>query len=340
MFEMVSWCLLAPVALSSCFRVCIRLLSGRPWRPGRHVDANLLFSWHRKVPAWGEMHPPTPACLEIIEPRSVPDCMLSWCCPNLFHSLMRGIWVQEGDWLSSPRWDDVRVPAVISMSHGDWMVRVICLLLSIERHSYGKALRGFFSPILTNIILWKTEVIYNTVRVDKQLFCVLLSHCWDNLNHVEYLSFASVGGVWHLMETRMQQCSLSKWPFKLLRSLAILSTELNLSFNNRSQIHFWWPCMKPTRFPKLFHVWTSVCLYWCTWKTLPLRGKCTHPKLDERKNLASSFVSWHLLCVCSGTSSFCRRKCLAARSQSTQAESVQMRHVEPNSQHLLFPPCY
>lgn len=42
----------------------------------------------------------TPACHEIIEPYSVPDCMLSWCSPNLFHSLIRGFERRKGtDWV-------------------------------------------------------------------------------------------------------------------------------------------------------------------------------------------------------------------------------------------------
>lgn len=82
-----------------CFWAGIRLPSGLPWRPGRQVDANLLVSWHRTAPAWREIHPLTPACQEIIEPCSVPDCMLSWCSPNLFHSLIRGFERRKGnDW--------------------------------------------------------------------------------------------------------------------------------------------------------------------------------------------------------------------------------------------------
>lgn len=92
-------CSLAAVLLSMPFWVCIRLPSGLPWRPRRHVDANLLISWHRTAPAWREIHPLTPACHEIIEPCSVPDCMLSWSSPNLFHSLIRGFVCRKGtDW--------------------------------------------------------------------------------------------------------------------------------------------------------------------------------------------------------------------------------------------------
>lgn len=79
--------------------VHIRLPCGLPWRPGRHVDADLLVSWHRTAPAWREIHPLTPACHEIIELCSVPDCMLSWCSPNLFHSLIKGFECRKGtDW--------------------------------------------------------------------------------------------------------------------------------------------------------------------------------------------------------------------------------------------------
>lgn len=85
--------------LPPCFRACVRLPSGLPWRPGWHVDANLLVSWHRTAPAWKEIDPLTPACHEIIELCSVPDCMLSWCSPNLFHSLIRGFEHRKGtDW--------------------------------------------------------------------------------------------------------------------------------------------------------------------------------------------------------------------------------------------------
>lgn len=84
---------------SHCSWVCIRLPSRLPWRPGQHVVANLLVSWHRTTPAWRGTHPLTPACHEIIEPCSVPDCMLSWCSPNLFHSLIRGFVCRKGtDW--------------------------------------------------------------------------------------------------------------------------------------------------------------------------------------------------------------------------------------------------
>lgn len=88
-----------PQLFSPSFWFCIKLPSGLLWRPGRHVDANLLVSWHRMAPAWREIHPLTPACHEIIEPCTVPDCMLSWCSPNLFHSLIRGFVCRKGtDW--------------------------------------------------------------------------------------------------------------------------------------------------------------------------------------------------------------------------------------------------
>lgn len=48
------------------------------------------------APAWWGIDPLTPACPEIIEPYSVPDCMLSWCGPNLFHSLIRRFVCRKG----------------------------------------------------------------------------------------------------------------------------------------------------------------------------------------------------------------------------------------------------
>lgn len=60
------------------------------------VSATRLFFWHRMAPAWWGIDPLTPACPEIIEPYSVPDCMLSWCGPNLFHSLIRRFVCRKG----------------------------------------------------------------------------------------------------------------------------------------------------------------------------------------------------------------------------------------------------
>lgn len=83
-------------SVSPCSWIWIRLPPGLPWRRRPHSGANLLVSWHRMAPAWREIHPLTPACHEIIEPCSVPDCMLSWCSPNLFHSLIRGFDCRKG----------------------------------------------------------------------------------------------------------------------------------------------------------------------------------------------------------------------------------------------------
>lgn len=58
-----------------------------------------LSPWRRTAPARRETHPLTPARHEIIEPCSVPDCMLSWRSPNLFHSLRRGfVCRKRTDW--------------------------------------------------------------------------------------------------------------------------------------------------------------------------------------------------------------------------------------------------
>lgn len=44
--------------------------------------------------------------------------------PKSVSQFDKGIWVQERDWLSSPKWDDVHVPAVMMMSLG------ICIVSS------------------------------------------------------------------------------------------------------------------------------------------------------------------------------------------------------------------
>lgn len=105
------------------------------WRCGRHVDANLLvFSWHRMTPAWRDIRPLTLPCHEIIEPRSVPDCMLSSCSPDLFHSLIRGFECRKGlTKQSQVGWRPCS--CCHAMSHGICIVRVLYLCsISSPKH--------------------------------------------------------------------------------------------------------------------------------------------------------------------------------------------------------------
>lgn len=127
---------------SLLFWVCIRLPSGLPWRPGQHGDANLLVSWHRTSPARREIHALTPACQEIIEPCSVPDCMLSWCSPNLVHSLIRGFECRKGtDWAVPGGMTSMFL--LSCWCHMQFKWSDLSVPLSVERHSYSKASQGF-----------------------------------------------------------------------------------------------------------------------------------------------------------------------------------------------------
>lgn len=79
------------------------------------------------------------------EKNTSSDTCTSWDNGALFSSCLhavvmqpksvsqfdKGIWVQEGDWLSSHRWDDVHVPAVMPVSPGVWVVRV-CQSFSVS----------------------------------------------------------------------------------------------------------------------------------------------------------------------------------------------------------------
>lgn len=97
-FEMVVLTCATPLlqGFILCVWMWIRLPSGLPWRAGPHIDAEHLLFWLRTAPAWKEIYPLTPACHEIIEPCSVPDCTLTWCNLNLFHSLIRRFECRKG----------------------------------------------------------------------------------------------------------------------------------------------------------------------------------------------------------------------------------------------------
>lgn len=92
--------------------VCVRLPSGPPWRPEWHADANLLVFWRRAAAARrGNASADTCASWDNRTPFG------SWLhavmmAPKSVSQFDMGIWVQEGAWLSGPRWDDVHVHAV------------------------------------------------------------------------------------------------------------------------------------------------------------------------------------------------------------------------------------
>lgn len=147
--------LVAPLLqfFSPCFWVSIRLLSGPPWRPGQHVDAILLVSWHRVAPAWREIHLLTPACHEIIEPCSVPDCMLSWCSPNLFHSLIRGFVCRKGTGWAVP--GGMTSTFLLSgWCHMEFEWSHFSISLSVGQHSDSKACQDFVLLLNYDKQLW------------------------------------------------------------------------------------------------------------------------------------------------------------------------------------------
>lgn len=146
------------------------------------ADANLLVFWHRTAPAWREILPLTPVCQEIIEPCSVPDCMLSWCRPNLFHSLIRGFVCRKGtEWVPGGM-----TSTSTSCCHADvtWNLNgQIFLSPSVGRCSYNKAWQGF--GLLSNFdeLLWALGFVILRVGSNTGFDLTALSplHMWLQL---------------------------------------------------------------------------------------------------------------------------------------------------------------